>query len=185
MALSSEKYKDQLKALHSEQKNFGEGLVTAKHYPFIEEILRKKKLTSILDYGCGKGHFIKTFNNSFPDVSITGFDIANPEYEEFPNQQTFDLVVSLDVLEHVEFGSLGDVLSQIKKCTGKLFICSIANYPARKILPDGRNAHVTQMTFSEWMSILSTFFRIERFQRTGKGEGIFICTPLKESADWR
>jgi hypothetical protein len=66
-----------------------------------------------------------------------------------------------------------------------MFICSVANYPAGKTLPDGRNAHVTQMPFGQWFNILSTFFRVDQFMRTGKAEGLFICASLKTTADWR
>jgi hypothetical protein len=41
------------------------------------------------------------------------------------------------------------------------------------------------MPFGQWFNILSTFFRVDQFMRTGKAEGLFICASLKTTADWR
>lgn len=177
-------YTEQLKALHESTNAFGAGNVTKKHYSFLEGIAKNNKINSILDYGCGKGHFVEYIQQKHPDINISGFDVANEQYLTKPTN-TFDLIVCLDVLEHVEFGNLQNVLADIKVLTGKLFICSIANYPAAKKLPDGRNAHVTQLGFAQWMMHLSLYFRVDRFYRTGTREGLFVCSPLADTNDWR
>jgi len=180
----TEQYRAQLKQLHDQNENFGVGSVTAKHYPLIARLVEKKGYQSVLDYGCGKGHFIEYVSQKLPLLVVHGFDVANEAYPTMP-EEPVDLVVSLDVMEHVEFGMLSNVLSEIRSVTRKAFICSIANYPAAKTLADGRNAHVTQLPFGQWFSILSLHFRVDQFQRTEKREGLFICTALKAQADWR
>lgn len=182
--LASESYAAQLKKLHDENKAFGIGNVTAKHYPLIKNLIEKRKFTRVLDYGCGKGHFINFSHESMPEVRVEGFDIASEEYSTLPDGP-FDLTVSLDVMEHVEFGALSNVLTEIRERTSKAFLCSVANYPAGKTLPDGRNAHVTQMPFSTWFGVLANHFRVDQFIRTGVGEGLFICSNLKLTGDWR
>lgn len=182
--LASESYAAQLKQLHNKSESFGVGNVTAKHYPLIKNLIQKKNFGSVLDYGCGKGHFIEYVRTNLPGMRVEGFDVASDEYAVMP-KDTFDMVVCLDVMEHVEFGAMSHVLSEIRERTGKVFICSVANYPAGKTLPDGRNAHVTQMPFGHWFSLLSGFFQVQQFIRTGNGEGLFICSRLKAGSDWR
>jgi SAM-dependent methyltransferase len=182
--LASDAYAAQLKKLHSDSKAFGVGNVTAKHYPTIRNVIQKRSFCSVLDYGCGKGHFIQYAKQNLPGLRVEGFDVASDEYAILPSGP-FDMVVCLDVMEHVEFGALSNVLGEIRERTGEVFICSVANYPAGKTLPDGRNAHVTQMPFGYWFSMFSGFFRVDQFIRTGKAEGLFICTRLKTNADWR
>jgi len=183
-ATVSEEYAQQLKQLHSASEAFGVGNVTAKHYPMIRKLIEKRQFSSVLDYGCGKGHFIDHLCEKMPHLHVDGFDVASDKYAVMPTQK-FDMTVCLDVLEHVEFGALANVFDEIRSHTDKIFICSIANYPAGKNLPDGRNAHVTQMPFGYWFSLLSGFFRVDQFLRTGKAEGLFVCSPLSTNMDWR
>lgn len=182
--LASEKYAAQLRELHAKNESFGVGSVTAKHYPIIQKLLQKHSFGSVLDYGCGKGHFIKFLRDSFPEVHVEGFDVASEEFSVLPNRK-FDLIVCLDVMEHVEFGALSNVLGEIRDRCSKVFVCSVANYPASKKLSDGRNAHVTQMPFSVWFGMFSSFFRVDQFIRTGKAEGLFVCSVLGTENDWR
>lgn len=184
--LISEDYASQLKQLHNNSEAFGAGGITVKHYPLIKNLILQNNVGSILDYGCGKGHFIEYVKTNMPGVRIEGFDVASEQYAKLPEGK-FDLVVCLDVMEHVEFGALSHVLSEIRQRAGKIFVCSVANYPAKKKLSDGRNAHVTQLPFGYWFTLLSGFFKVLKFTVTGEGdqEAIFICSKLRQTADWR
>lgn len=180
----STEYASQLEALHQSQQAFGVGSVTKKHYKHVERLVDLNKVTSVLDYGCGKGHFLEHLKNKYGHLKVEGYDVANPEYSKL-NVGQYDLVTCFDVLEHVEFNAMGAVLSEIYEKTSRWFICSIANYPAAKKLPDGRNAHITQLPFGFWFTTLSTYFRVDTFLRTSVGEGLFICKKLDEKMDWR
>jgi 2-polyprenyl-3-methyl-5-hydroxy-6-metoxy-1,4-benzoquinol methylase len=180
----SEAYAAQLKELHEKSASFGVGNVTSKHYKTIRTVVEKKGFASVLDYGCGKGHFIEYAKDKMPNLKVAGYDVASAEYGVLP-PESFDLTICLDVMEHVEFGALANVLSEIRDHTNHCFICSVANYPASKVLPDGRNAHVTQMPFGYWFNLFSMYFRVDQFIRTGKAEGLFIGTTLKTQSDWR
>lgn len=180
----SNDYASQLKQLHSTSETFGVGSVTAKHYPLIRGLIQRKNLGSVLDYGCGKGHFLSYAKESLPGLRVEGFDVATEQFSILPGGK-FDMTICLDVMEHVEFGALSNVLAEIRDRTDKIFVCSVANYPAGKKLPDGRNAHVTQMPFSSWFAIFSTCFRVDQFIRTAKAEGLFICSKLSTQSDWR
>ena len=182
--LASKEYIAELNDLHQKNNVFGAGAVTKKHYPKIEKIIEKGNIKSVLDYGCGKGDLIKHLNKTFQNLEIDGFDIATEQYAELKPRR-YDLVVALDVLEHIEFGLLTNVLSEIRVRTNSIFLCSIANYPAGKTLSDGRNAHLIQIPFGNWFSIRSCFFQVNQFLRTGLQEGLFICTKLNNTSDWR
>jgi hypothetical protein len=87
---------------------------------------------TILDYGCGKGVLRESLFN------VTNYDPAT-----FPDRpEPHDLVVCLDVLEHVEFELLPNVLDDLRKLTKQALFVVIATQPAKKVLPDGRNAHL-------------------------------------------
>ena len=182
--VASEAYAAQLKELHGKSAAFGVGNVTSKHYKTILNVVEKKGFTSILDYGCGKGHFIEYAKEKIPSVRVAGYDVASDEYGTL-SPDSFDLTICLDVMEHVEFGALANVLSEIRDHTSHCFICSVANYPAAKLLSDGRNAHVTQMPFGYWFNLFSMYFRVDQFIRTGKAEGLFVGSRLKMQSDWR
>jgi hypothetical protein len=56
--------------------------------------------------------------------------------------QSFDCVVSADVFEHIEPTHLDQTLALIGQKMLRVGWFRIACYPAKKILPDGRNAHL-------------------------------------------
>lgn len=182
--VASDEYAAQLKTLHEKSDAFGIGSVTSKHYKTIQAIIQKRGFKSLLDYGCGKGHFLGFAKENIPEIAIDGYDVASEEYSELPSRQ-YDMVVCLDVMEHVEFGAMSNVLNEIRDRTEQIFLCSVANYPAAKKLSDGRNAHVTQMPFGYWFTLFSGFFRVDQFVRTGKAEGLFVCSRLQMNSDWR
>lgn len=87
---------------------------------------------TILDYGCGKGVLREHLFN------ITNYDPATFPTPPAPH----DLVVCLDVLEHVEFDKLPAVLDDLRRLAKKALFVVIATQAAQKSLPDGRNAHL-------------------------------------------
>lgn len=87
---------------------------------------------TILDYGCGKGVLREHLFN------VTNYDPAT-----FPDRPApHDLVVCIDVLEHVEFDQLPAVMDDLRKLAKRALFVVIATQPAKKLLADGRNAHL-------------------------------------------
>jgi hypothetical protein len=107
----------------------------------------------ILDYGCGQRSLEKALG--FPirnyDPCIAGFD-APPEPAK--------IVICTDVLEHIEPEYVDAVLDDLKRVTVNIGFFVIANRPARKILPDGRNAHLIQEGPRWWLPRLCQRFEI-------------------------
>lgn len=139
----TEKHKNIYKEIHAKTK-FGK---RSKMPDMLGEFIEKTNPSSILDFGCGKGNLVEKLNELYPKKSIFGFDPANPKFDNF--FQKVDLIVSTDVLEHVEPELINETLEEIAdNCKHTYHLISCA--PAKLILPDGRNAHLIQETPDWW-----------------------------------
>ena len=132
-----ESYKKQLNAMHS-QGLFNNGLAA---YKIVRRFLARVHPDSILDYGCGHGALIEVIRQRHPSITVSGYDPGNPMFDIVPVTPS-DVVLSTDVLEHVEPEYIDATLSGISVLIRKYGFFRIACYPARKFLPDGRNAHL-------------------------------------------
>lgn len=136
-------YKSILSEVHSKTK-FGK---RRKLPDFLEQYIQDKQPSTILDFGCGKGNLVDTLQEKYPFRNIHGFDPANPDFD-IPLKKV-DMIVSTDVLEHIEPNLIDETLKEIydhSKFVYHLISCA----PAKLILPDGRNAHLIQQTPTWW-----------------------------------
>lgn len=140
-----------------------------RHAPRILDLARKLGTRSVLDYGCGK----RTLAAAMP-FAITSYDPFIPECSADPVPH--DLVVCGDVLEHIEPDCLFDVLVHLHSKTGKMIFFDVACRPAKKVLADGRNAHLIQESNSWWLEKLMQFYEPLLFQDYGGGF-IAVATP--------
>jgi hypothetical protein len=120
----------------------------------------------ILDYGCGQRTLEKSLG--FP---IHNYDPCIPGLDAPP--QPANIVVCTDVLEHIEPECLGDVLEDLRRLTLQVALLVIADRPAKKILPDGRNAHLIQQGREWWGRKLAARFDIHQVEGTDE-EIVFI-----------
>lgn len=142
---------DQYKNLHKDEEFYSLSATTL-HKDSIKAFLSRKNCNTILDYGCGKAvQYFKedTHNTHFYGIMPALYDPAIEEYSVLP-EGTFDAVISTDVLEHIEEKDLDNVLKEIYSKADKFVYLGICNSPALAILPDGRNAHVTQKPLEWW-----------------------------------
>lgn len=111
----------------------------------------------ILDYGCGQRTLEKSLGFAIRnyDPCVAGLD-APPE--------PADIVACTDVLEHVEPDCVDAVLDDIMRLTRMAALLVIANRPARKFLPDGRNAHLIQQGRDWWLPRLGLRFTIHQIE---------------------
>ena len=138
MKTISEEYARQLAQLHNEKASFGD----AKGLKAIEKWIKQFKPESILDYGCGKGGVVLALKEAYPEISAIGWDPGMPDFNIPDNKKPADMLISTDVLEHIEPFFLEDVLRDIYELFQKNAFLIIATSPAKKFLPDGRNAHL-------------------------------------------
>lgn len=95
-------------------------------------------------------------------AGLTEFDYYpyDPAFPEYGDPRPAELVCCIDVLEHIEPEYLDAVMEGLHKITYKLGFFSIATAPAKKILSDGRNAHLIQKPAAWWLPVLSKRFEV-------------------------
>lgn len=136
-------------------------------------IVRELQGSSVLDYGCGQGHLAHLLDG----YEVEEYDPAIPGKESEPAKA--DIVVCADVLEHIEPELLGNVLLHLYALTRRHLVLIVATQPSKKIMADGRSAHLIVEGTDWWRSKLSGLFQFDRFEdRSEDGRGILaVCKP--------
>lgn len=128
---------------------------TELHLETVAGVVRTVKPKSILDYGCGRSDLVAHFWRD-GERKISRFDPAIPMWKCMPHGR-FDLALVCDVMEHIPIGSVDRVLAEVRKKSATALF-TISTKLARAKLPDGRNAHVTLLTRSEWIGWIADYF---------------------------
>jgi len=123
--------------------NIFPGSSLIRHIPHIDKFIRQYNIKSMLDYGCGKA------KHHPPQWNAALYDPGYPPFSEKPTGK-YEMVISTDVLEHVEEEYVEEVLTEIFNYATKFVYLNISTRKAGKNLPDGRNAHVTVKPKSWW-----------------------------------
>lgn len=139
----SAEYRDLVSRMHAERRGFGS--YSARHADLVTQWMRELGTGDVLDYGCGKGALVMA-------LSCRGYDPCVEQFSAPP--EPADLVVCTDVLEHIEPERLDSVLEHIASLARMAALFIIATRPAKKVLPDGRNAHLIVMNAGEWQRAL-------------------------------
>ena len=114
--------------------------------------------SSVLDYGTGKGLLVERLRRELPNtIEVTGYDPAVERWSLRP-EVPHDIVTCLDVLEHIEIGTIDGVLKDIESLTKSFCYVVVDLQPAVKRLADGRNAHVLLAPPDWWISRFSQVF---------------------------
>jgi len=149
----SDEYRKLNLELHQSNPKYGTS--ARKWVRPIANLIRHSGARTILDYGCGKG----VLAASLPQFVIQEYDPAIPGKDREPDPA--DLVVCIDVLEHIEPVFLGAVLDHISRLILMKAFLNVSIRPAIKTLSDGRNAHLIVEPASWWKDQLCTYFEIE------------------------
>lgn len=104
----------------------------------------------ILDYGCG----LATFEATNEDLTVRSYDPGIPGKDAMPAPAA--VVICTDVLEHIEPELIYNVLRHIAELARVGIFLHIATKPAKRFLPDGRNAHLIVEGVDYWTAKLST-----------------------------
>ena len=143
----------------------------------MKELVALYEVRSLSDYGAGKQNLLHGLNN----LGVTALDYFpyDPAFPEYGAAKPADLVCCIDVLEHIEPMFLDAVLDDLRAITVKRGFYSVHCNPARKHLPDGRNAHLIQQPTSWWLPRLCQHFEIRRLETTPNG--FWIVTEPKHA----
>ena len=174
--MHSKEYLEELKELHK-IKSFGHhGGIPA----LVSSLFESKAVTSILDFGAGKGNTSDSIKTLYPDIEVHTYDPVTFPIE-LPKQ--VDLVYSSDVLEHVEPQHIDDTIVDLFKRGTKYQYHLIACHLAKKTLTDGRNAHLIVEEPDWWENKISTLCPdwtivtrniTEGYKQPKKGPAIFV-----------
>ena len=130
------------------------------------------QIDRLLDYGCG--HNLSLQKNLRPqkEFSYQAYDPGVPEFAEEPD--TSQMVVCIDVLEHIEPECLEEVLDHLEMLTEQVLFATVHTGPAGKVLPDGRNAHLIQKPSEWWLPKFMERFQLHGFHARGNGFEVIL-----------
>lgn len=157
--LSLEEHNALYKQMH--QEPIFKGYSLRKFIPHISSLVVNSNITSVLDFGCGKAECWIKYNLK-DQLGISKLGLYDPGVDKFsilPNIK-YDLVVCIDVLEHVPENLLDTVFDQIFSVTGKVFFCNISTRLAGKTLPNGDNAHATVKPKEWWLEKMKKYNKL-------------------------
>ena len=138
----------------------------------VDELARQLGAQTLLDYGAGCGFLKIRLRLAYAPLpyEILEYDPAIAAIEEKPEHA--DLVVCGDVLEHIEPDCLHSVLDDIRSIARSAVFLVVATRPAKKILSDGRNAHLIIERAEWWLPKIMDHWHIRFFRDAG---GEFVC----------
>lgn len=112
----------------------------------VKPLFEMMQVRSVLDYGSGLTnweapgfHEQQSAMQYFELNSVNLYEPSIGLFELVPS----DAVVCFDVLEHIFLADISSVIWDLFSCASKLLVVNVACYPARSLLPNGENAHVT------------------------------------------
>ncbi len=136
------------------------------HIKAIGNCIKATQSKTLLDYGCGKagayehaslklpnGESIKGLKSIWGLEEIRLYDPGFAPYQEYPTAK-YDAVISTDVLEHITKEDMDWVIEEILGFAKKFVFLNVACYPAKKVLPNGENAHITLETPGWWLDLV-------------------------------
>ena len=155
----------------------------------IKQIIKKNKINTMLDYGCGKGFFYKNPSNqhglklkslkNYWDIKIDLYDPCFKENSNLDENKIYDLVICIDVLEHIPSDDINWVLEKLLMKAKKYLFINVACHPAIALLPNGNNAHVNIKTPKWWHE------KILNFQDKLKHIKVICICTVKENGKYQ
>lgn len=133
----------------------------------VVELVKRTKPRNLLDYGSGQGYqyLSSRSHDAWGGLLPYCYDIGVRQLSERPVGQ-FDGIICSDVLEHIEEAEIEDVLadifsfSAVRQAPDQSFVYfHISTVPAKRLLPDGRNQHLTVHGPDWWLAKLEPHHR--------------------------
>lgn len=163
--LISEEYRRLQQQLHENPKY---GMASVSFAPLVAEVLMATGASELLDYGAGKGRLGEVLRQHVKrPLVIHHYDPAIPQWSAPPAPCV--CVACIDVLEHIEPALIDNVLDDLQRVTARTGVFTIQTGPAKKVLPDGRNAHLIQQPPIWWLQKLTARFELVTFNRVTYG----------------
>lgn len=169
--LISEEYRALNRDLHERKAKWG--LAAQAHAPAVAVFAKRVGVTELLDYGCGKERLKEALAPE--GFVVRGYDPAIPGLDSPP--EPAELVVCLDVLEHIEPECLEDVLFDLKRVTKRVGLFSVCTRASVRKLADGSNPHRIIENEAWWMERLRRHFKADVIQSDPPEQFIVVVKP--------
>lgn len=169
--LISESYRKQQETLH---KDPNYGTASVQYAPLVAGVMNHMGVTELLDYGAGKMRLwtaLMEQGKVKQQFTYRAYEPADPKHCAEPKPA--DMVACIDVLEHVEPECLDAVLDDLQRLTLRVGLFTVHTEPAKKTLPDGRNAHLIQQNMCWWLAKFAERFDVQTLQKQHMGFSIF------------
>lgn len=174
--LISPKYKALLVQKHAQTKW---GMDGRKWAPSIATLLNRFPAGfTVLDYGCGRGTLKKELQRLRPDADIREYDPGIPGKDTL-SWECVDFITCTDVLEHVEEEMLDRTLTTLDQLAKWGVFFDISCRPAKHVLPDGRNAHLTVHPPAWWREKLDEAFREMKWRTHVESDTQFVVSGVR------
>lgn len=138
----------------------------------INHLIKKKQISSLIDFGCGKAYYyenqIKITNKQIKKKLVydnllsywgindcTLYDPGVKKYSKYPVKKK-DLVICTDVLEHIPPEDTYNFIKDIFSLTNKLVFFVVHTKPSNKKLSNGKNVHTNLKTIEDWGKIFKS-----------------------------
>ena len=153
-------YLEQHMLMHETRESCFSGKTCLVYSRKIKQCILEYSPESVLDYGCGKGsQYLKHKEHESWGVSVpTLYDPCYKPYSSRPSGK-FDAVICTDVLEHIPKDDLVEILNDIYGYASKFVFFGVGTSKAKKILPNGNNAHATIEPLRWWKILLEAHNR--------------------------
>jgi 2-polyprenyl-3-methyl-5-hydroxy-6-metoxy-1,4-benzoquinol methylase len=146
------------RATHAKHAVFG----THRH-PYLLDTLRRLaaavateggEAPSLLDYGCGKGVFMREMTGTKLFRYIRGYDPAVDAFKARP-AQLYDIVVCLDVLDQLEDEFVEPAVSDVTQFSGRIALFDVITRQTPAL------AHLNPRTAQSWREIIDRYMRVD------------------------
>lgn len=154
-----------------------------RHYPWLVPQILALQPSSLLDYGAGRSQISLRLGERAGIARVSRFEPAVPELSKLPTEP-FDVVMSLDVLEHIPDEELDAVLFEMA-ALGRHQIHIIDIRPAQAVLADGRNAHVSLHSGEWWEARMRRHMPAIRLVPCSRPNRVALRTWPEELPAWR
>ena len=171
MTLISEEYREQQTHLHESNPNYGSA--SLQWGKTVADMAKSWGCEALLDYGAGKQRLKPGLDEAGYSGMYFPYDPAIEKISKIGDLE-YDLVVCIDVLEHIEPNFLEYVLDDLQKHTHYRGFCTVHTGPAKKFLMDGRNAHLTQEPARWWLPKLCQRWNILALQSQKSGFQVVV-----------
>jgi Methyltransferase domain len=141
---------------HSRNAEFG----THRH-PYLHDLTKEiaAELTAgerptLLDYGCGKGAFLREMSQSGWFRFARGYDPAVAAFKSRPSQ-VYDLVVCLDVLDQAEDEFVEPIINDVAQFAGRFAVFDVITVQTPRL------SHLNPRPAATWKEIIGQHMAID------------------------